>query len=487
VEPLETRELLTTFQNFSPVTSGTPFAPQQFGLAPGPMVVPLTATQSIMQLTSGTALASNQNNQISFSQSDAGTFNVVDSVFTFRIIPGTGSLGGRGDGLSFALLNTANYGSSGAASQSPAPPLALFNGSLGVGFDTFQGTGAPSDNFVVVSFNTTPVQVFPIPTTGPGSLDLASGTFITADVTANFVTSTVTITLTPSGGSALTVVNNLPVAGMAPYSSRLNFTGTAVDSLATMDLQSVTAQFEGLRQPGSISFSSTNYAVAENDPAGLATIDVVRTGGTAGTVTINYVTADGTAKNGVNYISVTGSLTFAESVSQQSFTIPIFDDHVFSSNKTVLLFLSNPTLQATLATPIAATLTIVNTNAPPPTVSPKVTRINLPNTRRVSAFRLTFSQAMDRTSAQNLANYLITMPPAHKGGKARTVALSQAVLDPSGLFVTLYRANLSEHLTKLIQIIVRGKPTTGLISTSGTFLAGSGGVSGTDAILRVSI
>ena len=84
-------------------------------------------------------------------------------------------------------------------------------------------------------------------------------------------------------------------------------------------------------------------------------------------------------------------------------------------------------------------------------------------------------------------NYVVSLPPAHKGGKARILALSQAVLDPSGLLVTLYRANVGVHLTKLVQIIVRGKPPTGLISTTGTFLAGTGGVSGTDAILRVSI
>ena len=60
------------------------------------------------------------------------------------------------------------------------------------------------------------------------------------------------------------------------------------------------------------------------------------------------------------------------------------------------------------------------------------------------------------------------------------------MVDPSGLYVTLYRANLNVHLTKLVQIVVRGKPSTGLRSTSGTFLAGSGGVSGTDATLFVS-
>jgi len=51
----------------------------------------------------------------------------------------------------------------------------------------------------------------------------------------------------------------------------------------------------------------------------------------------------------------------------------------------------------------------------------------------------------------------------------------------------LYRASLGQHLTNLFQIVVRGKPPTGLFGTNGIFLAGTGGVSGTDATLTVSI
>jgi len=105
----------------------------------------------------------------------------------------------------------------------------------------------------------------------------------------------------------------------------------------------------------------------------------------------------------------------------------------------------------------------------------------------VTAFRLQFSQPMASTSAQTVSNYEVLLPPAYKHGPVRVVSLSQAVLHPSGMFVTLYRANLAQHLTKFVQIVVRGKPSTGLFGTNGTFLAGTGGVSGTDAVLTVSI
>ena len=130
---------------------------------------------------------------------------------------------------------------------------------------------------------------------------------------------------------------------------------------------------------------------------------------------------------------------------------------------------------------------INNTDASPPTVSSHVSLVYAPHSRRVTGVRLQFSQAMDPNSSQNLSNYEVLLPPARKNGQARVVPLSNAALDPTGQFVTLTRANLSQHLTKLVKIIVRGRPTTGLRSTSGTLLAGTRGVSGTDASLIVSI
>src|SRR5271157_5919471 len=185
--------------------------------------------------------------------------------------------------------------------------------------------------------------------------------------------------------------------------------------------------------------------------------------------------------------TVSGEFTFAEGQESQTFTVPNIDDHLYDGNKTVTLYISNPTLTATIASPIVATLTIVNTDLPAPPVAPTVQLVYKPNTRRVAAVRLQFSRPMDATSAQNVSNYEVLLPPAHNHGPVRVVSLSQADLDSSGLFVTLYRASLGQHLTKYVQIVVRGKPSTGLIGTNGTFLAGTGGVSGTDAVLTVSM
>jgi hypothetical protein len=483
VEPLERRELLATIQNFNVPGTGTPYTPQQFGAPPGPTVVAgAPAGNSVMELTDGTAPIPGQINQVAFDLSDSGTYNQVSATFDFEIIP---SAAGRGNGLSFALLNTANFGTSGAAAT-PLAEKGLFKASLGIGFDTNQGAGDISNNFVVISFDSARLTEIPI---NPAVLDLASGIIITAQIGVNFTSSQVSVALTPAGGQTLSVVNNFLVAGLAPYQSRVAFTASAVTSQATMALDNVNVQFIGLRQTGTVSFSSTTYVVAENDPSGVATIDIVRNGGTAGSLTVNFVSADGTAKNGVNYTSIAGIVTFTEGGPNViPVQIPIIDDHVQNGNKTVKLFIGNPTFAAPLIPPIQATLTILETDAASPTVSPRVQTVRVANTRLVSAFQLSFSQPMDPTTAQNVANYQVLLPPAHKKGPKRAVPLSQAVLDTSGTIVTLYRADLGrQHLTKFVQIVVRGVPPSGLRGTNGSFLAGTNGQGGTDAVLVVSV
>jgi hypothetical protein len=459
---------MSTTQNFSG-TGGTTYTLQQIAGPPPPQVVSGIPTGNFLRLAAmPTSPIVGNDNSISFVTSDPGTFNQATAAWEFRV---TQISGESGVGMSFALLNTANYGTTGGAA-SVQPSQGIYEGSLAFGFDT-------TNDIVYLSKNAAIVTAASL----TGQLNLASGQFITAQASIDFQTATVSLVLTPMvSGSAVTVFNSITVPGLGPYESRVSYEAqNSSTSFADFDLTNINVVYTGIRLAGTISFSSVSYTVFDNQPT--AQIDVVRTGGNAGSFAINFVSADGTARNGVNYEAVAGTIAFGEGVTEQIVNIPILNDHLYDGNKTVKLFIGNPTNIAPIQSPIVATLTIVNTNSPPPTVSPTVQLVYAPQTRRVMAFRLQFSQPMDPTSSQNVNNYQVLLPPAHRGGPKRTVALSQAVLDPSGLFVTLYRSNLSVHLTKFLQIIVRGKPYTGLLSASGTFLAGTGGVSGTDANL----
>ena len=109
---------------------------------------------------------------------------------------------------------------------------------------------------------------------------------------------------------------------------------------------------------GTLKLSAATYSVGE--AGGSATITVTRSGGLASGVTVNYATGGGTATAGSDYSSTSGTLTFAASETSKTFAVPILNDGLGEGNETVNLTLSNPMGGATLTTPNAAALTIVD-------------------------------------------------------------------------------------------------------------------------------
>ncbi|MGC8886730.1 MAG: Calx-beta domain-containing protein [Verrucomicrobiia bacterium] len=110
--------------------------------------------------------------------------------------------------------------------------------------------------------------------------------------------------------------------------------------------------------PGLFEFLSAFFTVQENETN--AVITVRRNGGTTGAVTVNYSTTNGTATPGLDYTNVSGTLTFAEGETMQTFLVPVVDDRDIESPETVLLTLSNPTSGATLDFQSTAILTIIS-------------------------------------------------------------------------------------------------------------------------------
>ena len=76
---------------------------------------------------------------IAFDRSATGVFNSVVATFDFRITPPAGAM--PADGLGFALLDTAAYGTSGAGPYFAEEPN-LAN-SIGVGFDVYNDASTP--------------------------------------------------------------------------------------------------------------------------------------------------------------------------------------------------------------------------------------------------------------------------------------------------------------------------------------------------------
>jgi hypothetical protein len=150
-----------------------------------------------------------------------------------------------------------------------------------------------------------------------------------------------TYTVTASGGGLAAPVTRTVTVGSANY--RLNFTPSP--NLA-----------------GTLQFSATAYSVAET--AGSIAITVTRTGGSSGTVTVNYATGNGTATAGSDYTAAAGTLTFNPGETSKTFIVAVLDDALSEGTQTLNLTLSNPTGGAALGSPATAILSIIDNDSP---------------------------------------------------------------------------------------------------------------------------
>jgi uncharacterized repeat protein (TIGR01451 family)/uncharacterized delta-60 repeat protein len=100
---------------------------------------------------------------------------------------------------------------------------------------------------------------------------------------------------------------------------------------------------------GQLAFSTPTYQVNEN--AGYAILTVVRTGGSVGSVSATFATADGTALNGVQYRGTNGTLIFQPGQLSASFSIPLINTGVEDTNYNGIRFLA-----ATLTDPATGNL-----------------------------------------------------------------------------------------------------------------------------------
>ena len=168
--------------------------------------------------------------------------------------------------------------------------------------------------------------------------------------------------LTFSNGVALQtftvpIIKNSLVQGDRNFSILLftNAVSSAVQLLAPYKASvTITDDIAGL------SFSSPVYSVNENGVA--ANIDIVRSGYTNSLVSVDFATADGTAKDRINYFATNNTVTFTNGETVKSFQVKVFNNSIVQGDQTVLLSLANVTGNGGLVNPSASTLVIVETD-----------------------------------------------------------------------------------------------------------------------------
>ncbi len=180
---------------------------------------------------------------IAFNRTATGTFSSVVATFDFRIT--SPSEANQADGMSFALLNTADYGTSGAAPVfGEGPNLAS---SIGISFDDYNNGSTPAEpnnNHISLHWNAAQIGNAVTP-----SFDMSNGKFHRAQVIIWFSSGNayVTVRLTPdingTPGPTETVLQSALISGAAPYQSRLAFSARTGGAWAAHDLDNVNAEF----------------------------------------------------------------------------------------------------------------------------------------------------------------------------------------------------------------------------------------------------
>lgn len=91
-------------------------------------------------------------------------------------------------------------------------------------------------------------------------------------------------------------------------------------------------------QTGTLRFGSSAYSISES--GGAARITVTRSGGSTGTLSVDFATVDsggGTATSELDYYPTNGTLTFNPGVVSMSFFIPVIDDEEHEDNETIVV------------------------------------------------------------------------------------------------------------------------------------------------------
>ncbi len=202
-----------------------------------------------------------------------------------------------------------------------------------------------------------------------GTLDVEVAKLIGAVAGTDFDRLAVTGTATLGG-----TVNAIPLAGFVPS------TGTGIDVVTAGTRSGVFANVISTPSPlaGNLvpeaRYDTTTAklfvvpgggAADDSVPeaAGTKTVTVTLSAPSSETATMNYATADGSAKAGEDYSARSGTLTFAPNDTSETFDVPITSDTRDESDESFLVNLSNPV--NTVLTDTQASVSIIDDDAAP--------------------------------------------------------------------------------------------------------------------------
>ena len=183
--------------------------------------------------------------------------------------------------------------------------------------------------------------------------------FITADGTATFNSDYIPINGQVNFAPGETL-KNIPVTINGDLTTELNetfFVNLSNPANATLADNQALGIIVDDDNAGKFQFSFAPYSGAEHQQV---TVTVARTGGDAGTVSVDYMTGGGTAMPLTDYTPLAGTLIFGDGETVKTFSVSLADDNVPEPSENVNLVLSNPIGGAVLGVPAIAVLNILD-------------------------------------------------------------------------------------------------------------------------------
>ena len=202
-----------------------------------------------------------------------------------------------------------------------------------------------------------------------------------------------TTSVTTNGNGDATIDVTFPT----PLGAGRVITATATDSSGN------TSEFSAgdvASATGNAQFSVSSIQVIED--LGLATITVLRKGGIAGNLSVDYATIDGTATAGQDYTAAAGALTFNSGETSKSFQIPITEDAVTEPDETFRVTLNASSLEL-LGAPTTLVVTIQDRSTVPFIIRNSASVIEGNTGSTEALFTFTLSAATGRSVSANYA------------------------------------------------------------------------------------
>lgn len=223
-----------TVQNFQGTAGQTAYTLSQYESLPG-----ATVTNGALLMVN----ANSQRNVIAFSQTDAGLYQRIVAEWDMSIVPGA-------DGVGFALLDTARYGTSGAGpSFGEEPSLA---GVFAVGFDIYCPDDYQNKGAREVSLHWDGVER----ANKWSSFEYRSGSYHRVRVVVDFVAGGAEITVSAAGN---VIYDKYFLAGLMPYSCRAAFGARTGGYKTTLYIDNVNIVWENPTQAPPAPVTVTTY------------------------------------------------------------------------------------------------------------------------------------------------------------------------------------------------------------------------------------